>query len=213
MEKLFTGVLGALSIKEQEKIFSVGEIIKVYKGQIIIKEGSNENDLYLIQEGTFKGYKVDELGRELTLMYFKSGDFVGEISFLTQSPRTANIIAQSSGTLIKLTRDQFASLTKEYQGLLYLISKELAFRLKYATDKFASSVFKDVVDRLKRVLQDLSEDSYLSEPEEKLVRTEYSIQELASLVGTSREVVSRGIKALTASGELRKEGKMYWVKN
>ena len=177
----------------------------VRKNAIIVKEGGVGQELLLIVSGSVRVYKVGGKGKEVTLAHLNSGDIFGEIALLTQSPRSANVLALTKTTLLELTRADFLAHIASFSGLPIVLAQSLAERLRFASGRLSDIALLDVPHRLLTTLEKMSSPNPAGSG--RLVRNRPTHQELADMVGSSREVVSRCLKSLQIQGQLKVEGK------
>jgi len=93
-----------------------GEIFVYSEGQIIIEEGSSENELFIILSGSVNVLKGKE--QFTSVGTIKAGDFFGEISFIMRSKRTASVVANEKTIVLRLSQDNFSTLDIMVQSLM-----------------------------------------------------------------------------------------------
>jgi CRP/FNR family cyclic AMP-dependent transcriptional regulator len=178
---------------------------EVRKNAVIMKEGGLGQELMIILSGSVRVYKAGNKGKEVTLAVLHAGDFFGEIALLTNSSRTAHIIALEKTTLLELSRDDFKSHLGSFSGLPLALAQSLAERLRLASGKLSDMALLDVPHRLLTTLERMSTEN--PNGEGRIVVDRPTHQELADMVGSSREVISRCLKSLEREGQLTVEGR------
>ena len=93
-----------------------GEVFVYNEGQIIIEEGSSENELFIILSGSVNVLKGQ--AQFTSVGTIKAGDFFGEISFIMRSKRTANVVAKEKTIVLRLSQDNFSTLDITVQSLI-----------------------------------------------------------------------------------------------
>ena len=178
----------------------------------VFRPGDPAGTLYYIVNGSSSIITEEDDGRELVLGYFGAGEFVGEMGLFIESDRREVILrtrVQSELAEISYERlyQLFAGpLANDATGLLWAIGAQLSGRLLDTSRKAGRLAFLDVTDRIIRTLHDLTrEPEAMSHPEGTQLRV--SRQELARLVGCSREMAGRVLKKLQADGLLHARGK------
>jgi CRP-like cAMP-binding protein len=128
-------LLSTLSTAELSALKGKLKPREVRKNAVIVKEGGVGQELLLIVSGSVRVYKVGGNGKEVTLAHLNSGDIFGEIALLTQSPRSANVIALTKATLLELSRSDFLSHIAAFSGLPIALAQSLAERLRFCLGK------------------------------------------------------------------------------
>ena len=175
--------------------------------QTVVRAGEMPDSIYLILEGSVSVMLEDDEGREIVLAYLNSGEFFGEMClFPEQQTRTAIVNSRVPTLVAQLGYDAFRALVHQHPDVMFVIAGQLALRLRDTSRRLSDLAFLDVAGRTARALLDLAD-----EPEAKshlrgiLVRI--SRQELARLVGCSREMAGRVLKRLEENGVLSAQGR------
>jgi len=163
----------------------------------IVEEGLPGDYMYILRDGRVKVTKLSEDGREKILDFLETGSFVGEMALLERGPRSASVKTLSPVRVLALSRTDFIALLRKSPDLALAVIQELSRRLR--------SVNERTIGLLERLAKDPSEDG------ERLVTPSLTHQQIADMVGTSRETVTRVVKDLKESGWLRQEGKRYQI--
>jgi CRP/FNR family cyclic AMP-dependent transcriptional regulator len=181
------------------------KVREIRKNAVIIREGGLGSELDIILSGCVRVFKTGERGKEVTLAVLRAGDFFGEIALLTNSPRTANVIALEKTALLELSREDFISHLGKHSGLPLALAQSLAERLRLASGKLSDMALLDVPHRLLTTLERMAGPHPSGKG--RIVIDRPTHQELADMVGSSREVISRCLKSLEQQGQLIVEGK------
>lgn len=174
----------------------------------IVEEGLPGDFMYIIREGRVKVTKLSEDGREKILELLDAGSFVGEMALLERAPRSASVKTLSAARVLALSRADFLGLLRKSPDLAMAVVQELSRRLRLVNEQASSLSFQRVEDRTKGLLERLAEAPH---PEGGRVTPPLTHQQMADMIGTSRETVTRVLKELKQSGWLRQEGKRYRV--
>ena len=173
------------------------------KNSVILTQGERSNSLYLIIEGRLKVYATDADGRQTLLAFLNAGDFFGELSLLDDEPRSASVMTVAKSHLLCLTQDAFKRFVEAYPEQLLPMLRVLARRLRALDDTIRSLSTLDVYGRVARVL--LSEAESHEQQHQTTPRLTH--QDIAEMVGSSREMVSRILSDLRKGGYIRIENK------
>ncbi|WP_020651251.1 MULTISPECIES: cyclic nucleotide-binding domain-containing protein [Solimonas] len=177
----------------------------------LIHAGDSPQSLYLILEGSVSILLEDENGREIVLAYLGPGDFFGELClFPEQQARTAIVRTRTPTLACELSYQAFLTFYRQNPDIMFEIAGQLASRLRDTTRRLADLAFLDVAGRMARILLDLSKKREAqANPRGTLIRT--SRQELARLVGCSREMAGRVLKKLEEDGMVATQGRSILI--
>jgi len=170
------------------------------KNQVIFHEEEPGRYLYMIRSGNVKVYKLSEDGKEKILRVFGPGDFFAELPLLDggKYPATAETI--SPATLLKLSRENFLKVLSRYPEISGKIYEVVGKRLRHFTAEITDLTLKDASHRLAGfLLEKAREYEHLSSSQIRFP-LELTHQEIASLIGTARETVSRTLKRFQKEG-------------
>jgi CRP-like cAMP-binding protein len=175
----------------------------------IVEEGLPGDYMYIIREGRVKVTKLSEDGREKILAFFEPGHFVGDMALLDRAPRSASVKALTPVRVLALSRADFTGLIRKSPDLAIAVIRELSGRLRAVNDQASALSFQRVKDRTKGLLVRLAKDE--GPDADHLMTPALTHQQIADMIGTSRETVTRVIKDLKNGGWLAQEGKRYVV--
>ena len=178
----------------------------------VFRPGDPAGTLYYVVSGSVSIIAEEEDDRELVLGYFGTGEFVGEMGLFIESDRREVILrTRTQCELAEISYERLyqlfeGSLANDATSIMYAIGAQLSRRLLDTSRKAGRLAFLDVTDRIYRTLFDLSrEPEAMTHPLGTQLRV--SRQELARLVGCSREMAGRVLKKLQADGKLHARGK------
>ena len=183
---------------------------KFPRDAIIFEDGSLGDYMYLIQEGQVKVTKMSEDGREKILEMLGPGDFFGEMALLDREPRSASVKTTTACVLLALSRMDFLGLLKQDHELTLELLRELARRIRETDEQIRGLSFERVESRARRLLARLAKEKVPARAD-RMATSPITHQQLADLVGTSRETITRIVKDLKDEGWLEQEGKRYLV--
>ena len=177
------------------------------RGEGIVEQGEKSNTLFIILTGRVRVVTSDKRGREVILATLQPGDYIGEMSLIDNEPHSATVRAEVQTDMLTLGREEFARCLPENSSMSYAIMKGLVQRLRQADRKIESLALMDVYGRVARSLLEFAlpdRDGLLT------IRERISRQDIAKMVGASREMVSRVMKDLEDRGfiETRVDGSM-----
>ena len=173
------------------------------RGTAIIAAGDATDSLYIIISGRLKVMMSDEHGREVILSILSPGEFFGEMGLLDDSPRSASVVTLEACELLTITKTDFKRSLADNFELSLMVMRGLVRRLREADQKIGSLALMDVYGRVARLLLEMAEDIN----GEKIVVKKLSKQDIAKMIGASREMVSRVMKDLQLGGYIEVRGR------
>jgi len=180
---------------------------RLERGDILFHEGDQGDRLYVIREGKIKLGRTSSDGRENLLAILGPGEMFGELSLFDPGPRTATATAAAETQLIGLGHDNLQAFLSDRPEVAATLLAALARRLRRTNETLADLVFTDVPGRVAKALLDLS--SRFGRPAEEgiLVAHDLTQEELAQLVGASRETVNKALADFATRGWIKLEAR------
>lgn len=174
---------------------------KFARHRTIVYAGDKTNSLFVIVNGSVKVLSRDAEGREVILAFLGKGECFGEMGLIDGSPRSADVVAFDACELLEISRDDLVKAVKDNADLSLNIMRSLVTRLRQANWKIEGLALMDVYGRVAKNLFDLSEVV----GGVRIIQRKVTKQDMAKLVGASREMVTRVMKDLERSGYIRME--------
>lgn len=195
-------ILRSLSIfaglKEQRLVALAAEasLKGVGRNEVVMRAGDPTDCVYFVLSGRLRVLVSDAEGREVILSMLGPGDLFGEIGVIDDNPRSATVAAVDSSDLVVFAKEDFRRCLADNFDLTLAIMRNLASRLRAADQRIESLALLDVYGRVARLLLELAEER----DGRKIVPRRLTKQDIAKMVGASREMVSRVMKDLTQQG-------------
>jgi CRP/FNR family cyclic AMP-dependent transcriptional regulator len=177
------------------------------RGQVLFHEGEPGDRLYVIATGKVKLGRRSADGRENLLSVLGPGEMFGELSLFDPGPRTASATAVADARLLELAHSELVTWLEKHPTVAEHLLGALAARLRRTNENLADLVFSDVPGRVAKALLDLS--TRFGQPVEDGMRVAHDLtqEELAQLVGASRETVNKALADFSSRGWVRREGR------
>ncbi len=172
------------------------------RGSAIMRAGDVTDSLYIIVSGRLKVMMGEADGKEVILSILGPGEFFGEMGLIDDSPRSASVIAIEPCELLSVTKHAFKKALVEHLDVAMAVMRVLTRRLREADRKIGSLAMLDVYGRVARLLLDMAEDVNGV----KMVTKRLPKQDIAKMIGASREMVSLVMKDLQSSGYIEVRG-------
>jgi len=179
------------------------------KNTTVVEEGLPGDYMYVIRQGRVKVAKASEDGREKIMQFMEAGDFFGEMALLSNDPRSASVKTLEPSVLLALSRRDFIEQLRQSPDLALAVIGELTDRLRETNEQASSMSFQGVKDRTRGLFERIARNDPARAG--RRVTPSMTHQQIADMIGTSRETVTRAIKQLKDDGWLGQEGKRYLI--
>lgn len=174
----------------------------VPRSTTIMASGDVTDSLYIVLSGRLKVMMSDADGKEVILSILGAGEFFGEMGLIDDAPRSATVVAIEPCELLCIAKRDFKKCLAENFEMAMAVMRGLVRRLREADRKIGSLALLDVYGRVARLLLDMSE----TVEGEKIVTKRLPKQDIAKMIGASREMVSRVMKDLQMGGYIEVRG-------
>lgn len=189
-------LLADLSEQQLESLASGSTRRNYARGRTIVSEGEPSQSLYILLSGRAKVQRSDAEGKEVILAVLSAGDWFGEMSMIDEAARSASVITLESCDFMAIEKSSFRAMLTQNPEVSMAVMRGLVARLREADRKIETLALLDVYGRVARVLLDFSEEV----DGERIVKNRLPRQEIAKMIGASREMVSRVMKGLETDG-------------
>jgi len=187
------------------------DTVKIAKGSILFKEGDDGEHLYVIIDGKLKLGTSSGDGRENLLSILGPGEMFGELSLFDPGPRTSTATAVTDAKLLSLSHEKVIPWLKQNPDVSLQLLTRLSQRLRRTNEAVGDLVFSDVPGRVAKALIDLGDRFGKTTPEGLLVNHDLTQEELAQLVGASRETVNKALADFAGRGWLKLDGRSVLI--
>ena len=195
-----TTLFNTLSAEAIGDLAQRASIRRVPASGTILTQDEPGDSMFLIVSGRVKVSIFGENGREVTLSLLRNGQCFGEMSLFDGKERSANCIATEPTTLVVLHRQGLLQHISHYPATALNLLGEMAGRLRRADESITQLALCDVNERLVFRLVSLAEEEGIPSPEGVLVQRRPTQQELANMIGSCRETISRAFNQLAREG-------------
>jgi CRP/FNR family cyclic AMP-dependent transcriptional regulator len=174
---------------------------------ILISEGDSTDSLYVVLEGEVKVFASDDQGKEVILNILGPGEYFGELALLDDKPRSASVKTMVPTKVMVITKNDFKNCLATDPDMAYRLIKVLIGQVRALTSNVKSLALLDVYGRVARTLLDLAENV----DDEMVIVQKLTHQDIADMVGASREMVSRILKDLVSGGYITIKNRRYTI--
>jgi CRP-like cAMP-binding protein len=202
------GIFQGVEPGASEALAASMEYLDISRGDTIFGEGEQGDSLYIVMAGKVKMGRRAPDGRENMLAIMGPSDMFGELSIFDPGPRMATATAVTDGRLARLRQDCLLPWMNDRPQIAEQLLRVLARRLRRTNDALADLIFTDVPGRVAKSLLEMAQRFGTAEPGGPVrVTHDLTQEELAQLVGASRETVNKALADFAGRGWLRLEGK------
>lgn len=184
-----------MSQPQLEKISAITKKIEFTKGKLIFQEGDHGNGFYIVASGKIKVFKLSFEGKEQILHIYGPGHTFGEVPVFEGKSFPASSMALEQSSILFLPRDKFVELITITPALAMNMLADLSRRLRAFTVQIENLSLKEVPARLAAYLITLHQESE-HKPKSDKITLPISKAQLANLIGTTPETVSRVLKKM-----------------
>jgi len=167
------------------------------RGEILVRQHQRANELFILLAGRVRVVSSHRSGRQLVLHKLRAGEILDEMSLIDDQPHTATALAEVPTDVLTMGRSDFQRCLEENRHVALAFMTRLVQRLRQADRKIESLALMDVPGRVGRVLVD---HAVPCDDGSMVIDERISRQDIAKMVGASREMVSRVMKDLEARG-------------
>ena len=200
---LFGGLDDAQQVSLQQKMRHTTQ----RRGETLFDEGDLGDRLYIVTEGKVKLGHTSSDGRESLLAVLGPGEIIGELTLFDPGPRSTTATAVSPASLLYLEHEDLMHVLDTNPTLAKHMLRALAQRLRRTNESLSDLVFSDVPGRVAKALLDLADRFGTATDKGVHVPHDLTQEELAQLVGASRETVNKSLADFVSRGWIRLEGR------
>ena len=185
-----------LTPEEVEFIASKGTVRQFARNTVVISEGDSSDYMYVILKGKVMVYVSNQQGKDAVLNIQNEGEYFGELAMIDHQPRSASVKTVGPAELAFISKTDFETCLLEMPELAVRFLSAVTQRVRYLTDVVKNIALNDVWGRVIHTL------NHLSHEEEGKCKIDVRLthQDIANMVGSSREMVSRIMKELQVNG-------------
>lgn len=211
-QEVFAGLkkIPFLSRLSDEVLITLAErakSVKYPKQTMVVTEGDETSSLFIILSGKVRVFSSDDKSKEVTLLIQEPGSYFGEIALLTDEPRSASVMTLEQTVCAVISKSDFINWLMNYPDVAISLLGVLSDKIRQLTDKVREMALSNVYERTVKTLQDMA----VVEGNVSVIRNRPTQQELASMVGASREMINKVMHELTKGGYVVIEDKVLVI--
>jgi CRP/FNR family cyclic AMP-dependent transcriptional regulator len=207
--RLFDGISPS-DMQEMEKITRMEE---VKKRQPLYLTGDSSSNVYLLKKGRVKIANTAPSGKEVTFDILEAGEVFGEIEGLEDTPRSTSAETLDDALICVIPRKDFDQYLSMHPTVMFKLTKLIGLRLRKIQSRVEDLVFRDVPARLAHLLSELSKTDGVPDKQGIRLKAKLTHQEMANLIGCSRETVSTTMGQFRDDGLIQMDGRTITIVN
>lgn len=211
-EDVFSGLksipfLSNLEDKTLSELASHAKKSTFQKNSFIITEGDETNSLYILLSGKIRAFSSDEQGKEVTLLEQTPVSYFGELALLGNHARSASVISLEKTSCAIIAQSDFKKWLSSHPDVAFGLIQDLSNTVRRLTDKVKQLALLNVYERTIQALHDMA----VKEGDILIIHKRPTQQELANIVGASREMVNKIMKELSKGGYISTQDKTLTI--
>ncbi|MDH4185731.1 MAG: Crp/Fnr family transcriptional regulator [Nitrospira sp.] len=207
--RLFDGI----SPSEMQEMEQITHMEEVKKRQPLYLPGDPSSNVYLLKRGRVKIANTSSNGKEVTFEILEAGEVFGELDVLQEAPRSTSAEALDDALICMIPRKDFDRYLAMHPHVMFKLTKLIGLRLKKIQSRVEDLVFRDVPARLAHLLLELGKTEGVADTQGIRLKVKLTHQEMANLIGCSRETVSAMMGQFRDDGLIQMEGRVIMIVN
>ena len=192
--------LSALSPAHLREVYRLARQIELAPEESLFLKREDADAMYIVVSGRIKIFTRSASKKSKTFAYLKSGEFFGEMSLVEGTTRTASATAVEPSRLIVIYKKDFKRLLAHDPKLTFYLLRTVCERLRRANEEIEGLLFRNILGRVAKAMLDLGRRSGEPHHGGLVLKERFTQQELADLVGTTREPLTRALSSLRRAG-------------
>lgn len=205
--------LSGLRPSEAEALHRASRPLSFSGGEAVFGPTREPGHVYLLEEGLVRIHRVSADGHEYTLAYVHPGEVFGHVSVLSDQPRESSATARRRSRVLQIPREVFVNTLQANRSVLYQVAKRIGQRLLTCYSRAEDLVFRNVPSRLARLLLRLAEEYGREVGGRISVELQLTQDELAMLIGATRQTVSLALREMIGAGLIEREDRQLVLAN
>jgi CRP-like cAMP-binding protein len=192
--------LSTLSAKHLKEVFRLAEELDLGARQPVFAKRQDSDAMYIVLSGRIRIFTDSSSKKRKTFAYLKAGEFFGEMSLLEGTTRTAAAQAVEPSRLLVIRKRNFQRLLANDPKLALYLLRTVCVRLRRANEEIEGLLFRNILGRVAKAILDLGRRSGEQHAGGLVLKERFTQQELADIVGTTREPLTRALSSLRRAG-------------
>lgn len=205
--------LAALPASDADALRRASTVQTYRRGESVFGPAREPDYVCLLEEGLVRIYRVSPAGREFTVGFVRPGELFGEVSVMSDKPRESFAEAKLPSRILRMPRAAFVTMLRTHNPVLYEVTKRIAERLVKCQSRAEDLLFLDTRARLARLLVRLAREHGRQDGAGTTLGLPLTQQELATLVGATRQTVNDLLREMVAVGLVERRRRQLFLPN
>lgn len=206
-------LFSCFSEAELQEIDRITRMQEVGQRQRIFLPGDPSDTVYFLKKGQVKIAGTNADGREVIFEILTPGEIFGEVEMMDHAPHDTYAETVGDALICAISREDFERYLQDHQDLTFKLTKLVGLRLRKIRRRVVDLIFRNVPARLAHLLVELGQTDGVPDHGGIRLRVKLTHQEIASLIGCSRETVSTALGHMRDQGLLRTEARSLTIVN
>lgn len=203
--------LSALTPQHLREVYRIGRELELEPDETVFAKREDADAVFVVLSGRIKIFSRSPSKKSKTFAYLKTGDFFGEMSLVEGVTRTASATAVEPSRLLVIRKADFKRLLAKDHRLAYYLLKTVCERLRLANEEIEGLLFRNILGRVAKAMLDLARRSGEPLNGGLVLKERFTQQELADVVGTTREPLTRALSSLRRAGLVAQHEGRYCI--
>ena len=201
--------LSGLSDAETQRILRTSSSREYARSETVFEPALHPRSVYLLERGLVRIYRLSALGDEATLGYVRPGEVFGELGAFSDQPRESFARAVRSSRVWRIPRAELRRVLDSHPRIALSVTVQIGNRFKRIESRVEGLVFRNLRSRVAHILLELAEDFGRDEAGARLIDLPLNQQDIATLVGATRQSVNGCLRELRESALVSYRGRRF----
>lgn len=208
-----TDFVSNMSLQDRQSLFHLGNLRYYRRGEMVFHVGSSSNEVYILLNGRVKVFELSKEGKEVILWFCFPGELFGLSEVFQCSGREVNAQACSHVEVLTIKKTEFERFLKQHSHLAMHVIELLGYRLRELSDVLLNIASDDVASRVIKLLTRLCSRYGKLVDNNILLDIALTHQEMADMIGTSRQTVTTVLSTLRKKGVLKMQQRSIYLQD
>ena len=203
--------LSVLSPKHLGEVYRLAEELSLSAGQSLFAKRQDADAMFIVLSGRIKIFTNSASKKKKTFAYLKEGEFFGEMALVEGTTRTAAAQAVEPSRLLVIRKKDFQRLLQRDPKMALYLLETVSERLRKANEEIEGLLFRNILGRVAKAMLELARRSGEARGDALVLKERFTQQELADIVGTTREPLTRALSSLRRAGLVDQQDGRYSI--
>ncbi len=208
-----TDILARMSEEDRQALLSLGDMQRFAKGEFVFRAGAPGKHVYFLRQGRIKVYQPSHSGKEVILWFCFAGEMFGLAEVAQGGGRVVHAQVCEDSEVLRLSQSQFSEFLRNHPDSAHLIMQVLSCRMRTLSEVIVNLVNDDVETRIMKLILRLGARHGISNGQDIHLNISLTHQEIADMVGTTRQTVTGVLSKLKRRGFISLENRRIYIES